>query len=85
MEAELLWTTFRARLKILDIDRWQRDVLHFWSRDEAVEPASIAITNNDTNKALEFGHLGTEFNMLSYSESGQLECLRNWSLDDSWL
>ncbi|KAI1336134.1 hypothetical protein F5Y15DRAFT_213026 [Xylariaceae sp. FL0016] len=35
MEAELLWSTFRLKLNILDVDRWQEDVLHFWWRDEA--------------------------------------------------
>ncbi|KAI1319179.1 hypothetical protein F5Y16DRAFT_414308 [Xylariaceae sp. FL0255] len=49
MEAELLWTTFRTRLKILDIDRWQRDVLQFWWRDgESSSDFSIG-GDRDTN------------------------------------
>ncbi|TGJ76288.1 hypothetical protein E0Z10_g10903, partial [Xylaria hypoxylon] len=82
LEAELLWTTFRSRLKILDIDRWQRDVLHFWWRDKPVDLASVAIGDNETNKAV--GSIA-EFNMISHSDSGQLDGLRNWNLDDSWL
>ncbi|KAH8156966.1 hypothetical protein CIB48_g11285 [Xylaria polymorpha] len=85
MEAELLWTTFRSRLKILDIDRWQRDVLNFWWRDEPVYLASVGIGDNDTDRASKFVGSRVEFNTLPYSDSGQLEGLRNWKLDDSWL
>ncbi|KAK8136937.1 hypothetical protein PG984_004877 [Apiospora sp. TS-2023a] len=35
MEAELLASTFQTTLKILDWGRWQRDVLFYWTRDEA--------------------------------------------------
>ncbi|GAW16819.1 hypothetical protein ANO14919_062580 [Xylariales sp. No.14919] len=82
LEAELLWTTFRSRLQILDIDRWQRDVLHFWWRDKPVGLAPVDIGDNETNKAV--GSLA-EFNLLSHSDSGQLDGLRKWNLDDSWL
>jgi hypothetical protein len=85
MEAELLWTTFRAKLKILDIDRWQRDVLHFWWRDEPVHSESSIMEDNGTDKASRSAGSGAGFHMLSYSESGQLDGLRNWKLDDSWL
>ncbi|KAI0127839.1 hypothetical protein BJ170DRAFT_683666 [Xylariales sp. AK1849] len=37
MEVDVLYSTFRTILRILDVDRWQRDVLKFWSRDEAVK------------------------------------------------
>ncbi|KAI0407495.1 hypothetical protein F4802DRAFT_24499 [Xylaria palmicola] len=84
MEAELLWTTFRSRLKILDIDRWQRDVLHFWWRDESVDPASVSVEDNDTDKASKFVGSRVAFNTLSHSDSGQLDNLRDWKLDDSW-
>lgn len=35
MEAELLASTFQTTLKILDWSQWQRDVLFYWTRDEA--------------------------------------------------
>ncbi|KAI0534831.1 hypothetical protein GGR58DRAFT_41931 [Xylaria digitata] len=82
LEAELLWTTFRSRMKILDIDRWQRDVLNFWWRDKPVNVTSGDIGDNETNKAV---GSNAEFNMLSWSDSGQLDGFRNWNLDDSWL
>ncbi|KAI0157330.1 hypothetical protein GGR57DRAFT_63698 [Xylariaceae sp. FL1272] len=51
MEAELLWTTFRSRLKILDIERWQRDVLQFWWRDELFDPPAAVVDTADIGKA----------------------------------
>ncbi|KAJ2982239.1 hypothetical protein NUW58_g6489 [Xylaria curta] len=86
MEAELLWTTFRSRLKILDIDRWQRDVLQFWWRDEPVDFAPAGVGDNGTNKASELGpHAESNTVFSSYSESGQLDRLQYWKLDDYWL
>ncbi|KAI0454498.1 hypothetical protein F5B21DRAFT_474875 [Xylaria acuta] len=85
MEAELLWTTFRSRLKILDIDRWQRDVLNFWWRDDLVDSVSVSIGDNGTDRASKFVGSRVEFSTLPYSDSGQLDGLRNWKLDDSWL
>ncbi|KAI4591820.1 hypothetical protein KJ359_012201 [Pestalotiopsis sp. 9143b] len=37
MEVEILSLTFRKILKILDYERWQRDVLRFWSQDIKTE------------------------------------------------
>ncbi|KAI0433360.1 hypothetical protein F5Y09DRAFT_329061 [Xylaria sp. FL1042] len=85
LEAELLWTTFRSRLKILDIDRWQRDVLQFWWRDSPIDLVSSDIGDNETDKASKFVGSRAGFNTLSYSDSGQLDSLRTWNLDDSWL
>ncbi|TRX92964.1 hypothetical protein FHL15_006102 [Xylaria flabelliformis] len=85
MEAELLWTTFRSRLKILDIDRWQRDVLNFWWRDDLIDPMSVGTGDNGTDRASKFVGSRVEFNTFSYSDSGQLDGLRSWKLDDSWL
>ncbi|KAI8952674.1 hypothetical protein F4801DRAFT_200623 [Xylaria longipes] len=85
MEAELLWTTFRSRLKILDIDRWQRDVLSFWWRDDLAGPVSVGIGDNGTNKASKCVGSRVGFSTLPYSDSGQLDGLRDWKLDDSWL
>ncbi|KAI0491227.1 hypothetical protein F4859DRAFT_460778 [Xylaria cf. heliscus] len=85
MEAELLWTTFRSKLKILDIDRWQRDVLNFWWRDEPFDPASMGAGDNGTDRASKFVGCHMEFKSLRRSDSGQLDGLRNWKLDDLWL
>ncbi|KAF2971234.1 hypothetical protein GQX73_g2352 [Xylaria multiplex] len=84
LEAELLWSTFRSRMKILDVDRWQRDVLNFWWRDKPTNVTSVDIGDNETNKAV---GSNAKFNMISISrsDSGQLDGLRNWNLDDSWL
>ncbi|KAI0115486.1 hypothetical protein GGR51DRAFT_546291 [Nemania sp. FL0031] len=72
MEAELLWTTFRSRLKILDIDRWQRDVLRFWWGDGIFDVASTGIRDNDTDKASKFfGSSMDEFNTFFHSDPGQ--------------
>ncbi|KAI0805542.1 hypothetical protein GGR55DRAFT_680736 [Xylaria sp. FL0064] len=84
LEAELLWTTFRSRLKILDIDHWQRDVLRFWWRDSPIDLVSVEISSNETDKASKFVGSRAEFNLTSQSDSGQLDGLRTWNLDDSW-
>jgi len=89
MEAELLWTVFRARLKILDIDRWQRDVLYFWWHDETVDPALVADGSSHSGPT-EAGDkesdtdAGAVFRAIPYSDSGQLEGIRDWSLTDAW-
>lgn len=38
LEVEILSLTFQKILKILDYERWQRDVLRFWSQDMTTEP-----------------------------------------------
>ncbi|KAI0969883.1 hypothetical protein F4678DRAFT_438644 [Xylaria arbuscula] len=85
LEAELLWTTFHSRMRILDMDRWQRDVLQMWWRDNPVDLASIGIGDNETDKAAKLVASRPEFNMLSHSDPGQLAGLGTWNLDDSWL
>ncbi|KAI0515380.1 hypothetical protein F5B22DRAFT_186261 [Xylaria bambusicola] len=84
LEAELLWTTFRSRLTILDIDRWQGDVIKFWWLDNSVDPVSVNIGNNHTDKASVFAGSCREINKFPHSDSGQLDGLRTWNLDDSW-
>ncbi|KAI1847963.1 hypothetical protein JX266_006076 [Neoarthrinium moseri] len=42
MEVLVLYSTFRTVLNFVDIDRWQRDILMHWSRDEAVKPAGAS-------------------------------------------
>lgn len=84
MEAELLWTTIRSRLKILDIDRWQRDVLHFWWRDKSIDIGSTGVSENGTDRASKFVGSRMEFNTFSHSDSGQLNGLRDWNVNDYW-
>ncbi|ETS83984.1 hypothetical protein PFICI_05860 [Pestalotiopsis fici W106-1] len=44
MEVQVLSLTFRKILKILDYNRWQRDVLSFWPRDIDRQPVQGDIT-----------------------------------------
>ncbi|KAI1768714.1 hypothetical protein GGR53DRAFT_348648 [Hypoxylon sp. FL1150] len=89
MEAELLWSTFHAHLKILNIDRWQQDVLHLWWKDQAAnlpaaqfegayEDRSSASINPRTDVPL------TDLPSRRYSDSGQLDHLRLWDVDEAW-
>ncbi|KAI1771828.1 hypothetical protein F4818DRAFT_191220 [Hypoxylon cercidicola] len=89
MEAELLWSTFHARLRILNIDRWQQDVLHLWWKDQAAnlpaaqfagayEDRSSASINPRTDVPL------TDRPSRCYSDSGQLDHLRHLDVDDVW-
>ncbi|KAI1126776.1 hypothetical protein F5Y10DRAFT_204483 [Nemania abortiva] len=86
MEAELLWTTFRSRLKILDIDRWQHDVLYFWWRDEPANVAPVSTRDNGTDKASK--NVGsrmesrTNSNTFRHSDPGQSN---SRGLKDFWL
>lgn len=84
MEAELLWTTFRSSLKILDIDGWQRDVLRFWWRDKSVDIGPTGIRENGTDKLSKLVGSHIEFNTFARSDSGQLNGLRDWNLNHSW-
>lgn len=89
MEAELLWSTFHARLRILNIDMWQQDVLHLWWKDQAAnlpaaqfegayEDRSSAYTNPRTDLPM------TDIPSRRYSDSGQLDHLRLWDVDEAW-
>ncbi|KAI1079294.1 hypothetical protein F5B20DRAFT_172322 [Whalleya microplaca] len=53
MEAELLWCTFHVRLKILNVDRWQQDVLYLWWQDQAanIPPAQFQGIYEDRSSA----------------------------------
>lgn len=52
IEVEQLVSTFRARLKILDWNKWQRDVIFFWSRDEAANRPLFEGLYSDPSLAL---------------------------------
>ncbi|KAI1853553.1 hypothetical protein JX266_001537 [Neoarthrinium moseri] len=48
MEAELLLVYLRPMLQVNDLDRWQRDVLFYWSRDNAATSTDIKKFSNET-------------------------------------
>ena len=84
LEAIILYSTFRMRLKIRDLDRWQQDVLEFWTLDQAanlpmqqfqdVSEAPSLETEADTAKPTR--HI---------SDSGQLDFIGSWNVDQAWL
>ncbi|KAI1639763.1 hypothetical protein F4809DRAFT_594366 [Biscogniauxia mediterranea] len=85
MEAEVLWSTFRLRLNILNVDRWQRDVLHFWWRDQAANIPSVHFVDTHT------GHNSASVNPETdkgpsrhYSDSGHFDNIRHWDVDQAW-
>ncbi|KAJ8120295.1 hypothetical protein ONZ43_g2960 [Nemania bipapillata] len=86
MEAELLWSTFRSRLKILDIDRWQQDVLQFWWRDEPVDVGvniiSVGFGDNDTDKLSKLAGSFVESDTLGYSVAEQSDHIRGQNLNN---
>lgn len=55
LEVEILSLTFRKILKILDYERWQRDVLRFWSQDIKTEP-----THHSSSAILDGNKHGTK-------------------------
>ncbi|KAI2643293.1 hypothetical protein GGS21DRAFT_7719 [Xylaria nigripes] len=69
MEAELLWSTFQAKLGILDIDRWQRDVLYFWWRDDPIDDLPVSVRSDDTDRNVELSDRAAESNESSYYET----------------
>ncbi|KAI5919134.1 hypothetical protein F4810DRAFT_714852 [Camillea tinctor] len=85
MEAEVLWSTFQIRLNILNVDRWQRDVLHFWWRDQAANIPSVHFADTHT------GHGSASVNPETdkgpsrhYSDSGHFDNIRHWDVDRAW-
>ena len=82
LEAVILYSTFRMRLKIRDLDRWQQDVLDFWTLDQAanlpmqqfqaVSVAPSVGTRADTPKPTR--HV---------SDSGQLDFIGSWDVDQA--
>ena len=84
LEAIILYSTFRMRLKIRDLDRWQQDVLEVWTLDQAanlpmqqfqaVSEAPSLETEADTAKPTR-----------DISDSGQLDFIGSWNVDQAWL
>ncbi|KAI1173713.1 hypothetical protein F4777DRAFT_589692 [Nemania sp. FL0916] len=85
MEAELLFETFQSKLKILDIDRWQQDVLRFWWRDDAVDVPAEDMADNGTNKAANSSASPAEFGTASEPGCSELEDLTYLDETDSLL
>ncbi|KAI2782417.1 hypothetical protein F4815DRAFT_463151 [Daldinia loculata] len=84
MEAELLWSTFHSRLRVRDTNRWQQDVLHLWWKDQAANlpPAQFEGVYEDRSSASI--NPRTDLPARRYSDSGQLDHLRLWEIEDAW-
>ncbi|KAI1205950.1 uncharacterized protein F4807DRAFT_441088 [Annulohypoxylon truncatum] len=84
MEAELLWSTFHSRLKVLNVDRWQQDVLHLWWKDQAANlpPAQFEGVYEDRSSA----SINPRPDLPSrcYSDSHQLDHMRLWDIEEAW-
>ncbi|KAI2608513.1 uncharacterized protein GGS25DRAFT_490599 [Hypoxylon fragiforme] len=85
MEAEILWSTFHVHLKVLNVDKWQQDVLHAWWKDQAARLPSAQFDG-----AYEDGSLASSINPRTdlpsrrYSDSGQLDHIRLWDVEEAW-
>ncbi|KAI1414279.1 hypothetical protein F5Y13DRAFT_19276 [Hypoxylon sp. FL1857] len=84
MEAELLWSIFHTRLKVLNIDRWQQDVLHSWWKDQAANlpPAQFEGVYEDRSSASI--NPRTDLPSRCCSDSGQLDHIRHWDVEEAW-
>ncbi|KAI1371528.1 hypothetical protein F4677DRAFT_435462 [Hypoxylon crocopeplum] len=84
MEAELLWSTFHVRLRILNIDKWQQDVLHLWWKDQAANlpPTQFDGAYEDLSSASV--NLRTDVPSRCYSESRQLDHIRLSAITEAW-
>ncbi|KAI1812227.1 hypothetical protein GGS20DRAFT_558927 [Poronia punctata] len=87
MEVQLLWTIFHARLSVLDVEGWQRDVLYHWWRDDipSLESAAVVTSYGTAGAEVEYNESadsGVAFDTFPYSDSGQLDRIRDWTLDD---
>ncbi len=86
LEAELLYSTFRARLQIRDITRWQQDVLDFWTLDQA---ANLPMSQfQGVSEALDsaFVDLRTERPKPKrrFSYPCQLDFVGSWDVNQAW-
>ncbi|KAI2471872.1 hypothetical protein F4781DRAFT_420355 [Annulohypoxylon bovei var. microspora] len=84
MEAELLWSTFHSRLKVLNVDRWQQDVLHSWWKDQAANlpPAQFEGVYEDRSSASI--NARPDLPSRCYSDSHQLDHMRLWDVEEAW-
>ncbi|RYP34514.1 hypothetical protein DL767_004226 [Monosporascus sp. MG133] len=86
LEAEILYATFRVRLKIRDMARWQQDVLKFWTLDQAANlPVSQFQGVSETpNSAFNNSRTGRPKPTRHFSDSGQLDYIGSWDVDQAW-
>lgn len=82
LEAEVLYSTFRVRLKIRDITRWQQDVLDFWTLDQAANlpVRQFHAVSETRGSALVESRKPTRH----VSDSGQLAFIGSWDIDQAW-
>ncbi|KAF3015320.1 hypothetical protein E8E14_009524 [Neopestalotiopsis sp. 37M] len=89
MEVEILSSAFRKFLKIVDYDRWQRDVLRFWPRDTTKEPAQ-GDTTVTAHTGLEIATLSNlsdkreETRSQARSQAASMPSLRRFDSHDDW-
>ncbi|KAI0169488.1 hypothetical protein GGR52DRAFT_550283 [Hypoxylon sp. FL1284] len=89
MEAELLWSTFHARLRILNIDKWQQDVLHLWWRDQAANLPATQFEGAYEDHSWASIKTRTDASFSNppsrpHSDSGQLDHLRLREIEEAW-
>ncbi|KAL7625559.1 hypothetical protein AAE478_004779 [Parahypoxylon ruwenzoriense] len=84
IEAELLWSTFHVRLKILNIDRWQQDVLHLWWQDQAANLPRSQFEGVYEDRSSASINPGMNLPSRRFSDSGQLDRIRSWDVDKAW-
>ncbi|KAI8962207.1 hypothetical protein F5Y11DRAFT_357188 [Daldinia sp. FL1419] len=85
MEAELLWSTFHSRLRVLDTNRWQQDVLHLWWKDQAANLPSAQFEGVYEDRSSASINPRTDLPARRYSDSGQLDHLKLWEIEDAWV
>ncbi|RYP69535.1 hypothetical protein DL771_006050 [Monosporascus sp. 5C6A] len=86
LEAEILYATFRVRLKIRDMTRWQQDVLKFWTLDQAANlpVAQFQGVSETPNSAFNDSRTGRPKPTRHFSDSGQLDFIGSWDVDQAW-
>ncbi|KAI0377447.1 hypothetical protein F5Y04DRAFT_264298 [Hypomontagnella monticulosa] len=72
MEAELLWSIFHTRLKVLNIDSWQQDVLHLWWKDQAADPPSAELEGDHEDRSSASIHPGIGLPSRAWSDSAMI-------------
>ena len=83
LEAEILYSTFRVRLQIRDVNRWQQDVLDFWTLDQAANLPAQQFQGISEAPSIE-SKIGTPKPTRHVSDSGQLDFMGSWDVDRAW-